>query len=197
MVRVSVVAAAMLFSHPSAVIVPSTSDVVIDPTALVQVICVKGTDEYAGTAFRVGNGVLLSVNHVTESGRCTINGAPISKWYKSPNSDFSMLHGDSGAAIKVDCGGFVKGHHYVAVGYGRGLQTLTEVDLVAIGQNDPRNGQALLSGVFAVVPGQSGGAILDEDTGKAVGMVNAEDYEDGISWSVALRDTPICEGKAA
>jgi hypothetical protein len=190
MLRPSIILASLVFS-PANVIVPDAGDVVIPPAAIVQVICIKGNDEYAGTAFRVGNGILLSVNHVTETGQCTINGAPISKWYRSPSSDFSMLHGDNGPFIKVDCGGFVKGRHYIALGYGRGVPIISQVDLIATGLTD--RGEAVLEGILSVIPGQSGGPVVDSETGEVVGTVNAQDFEDGLSWSVELKTTPICK----
>lgn len=184
-----------MFSHPASVVIPDKGDVIVSPAAIVQVICTKGDDEYAGTAFRVGDGILLSVNHVTESGHCTINGAPISKLYRSPSSDFSMLNGGDGPFIKVDCGGFVKGRHYIALGYGRGAPVISQIDLIATGITD--KGEAVLEGMLSVIPGQSGGPVIDAETGEVVGTVNAQDFEDGLSWSVPLSITPVCRGRIA
>lgn len=169
---------------------------VISPEAIVRVICYAKDGTYSGTAFRVGpDGQLLSVNHVTSSGECYIGGKPIGKVWKSPTADFSMVDGDEGPYLQVDCGGFVKGRTYIAMGYARG-ESDVQLDLVALGQNDT-NGQALLISLVPVIPGMSGGPIVSADTGKVVGVVNAENFEEGVSWSVALRDTPICKGKIA
>jgi hypothetical protein len=43
-----------------------------------------------------------------------------------------------------------------------------------------------------VIPGQSGGSIIDAETGKAVGMVNAYDMAKGLSYSIPLSATPVC-----
>jgi hypothetical protein len=165
---------------------------IVDPAAIVQVWCFAKDAIYAGSAFRVGNGLLLSVNHVTSSGQCLIDGKAIDIKYKAPKADFSMLKGGEGPFLKVDCGGFVKGRKYLAVGFARGLDHLTIVELAGTGQIDPDNNEAVLMGVFAVVPGMSGGAILDEETGEVVGTINAENFEEGLSWSVPLSDTPLC-----
>jgi V8-like Glu-specific endopeptidase len=165
---------------------------IVDPAAIVQVWCFAKDAIYAGSAFRVGNGLLLSVNHVTNSGQCLIDGKAIDIKYKAPKADFSMLKGDPGPFLKVDCGGYVKGRKYIAAGYARGLNHITLVELAATGETDPDSGQSILMGIFSVVPGQSGGPIFDEETGEVVGVINAENYEEGLSWSVPLSDTPLC-----
>ena len=167
--------------------------VVISPQAIVQVICFDKGEIYSGTAFRIGSNLMLSVNHVTSSGQCFIAGKPISLAYKSPTSDFSELLSDDGPSLTVDCGGYVKGRKYLALGFARG-QADVEVELTATGEND--KGVAILSGLISVIPGQSGGPVIDAETGKVVGVVNAENYEDGLSWSVPLSSTPICRAKA-
>lgn len=165
---------------------------VIQPDAIVQVICPETGGWSAGTAFRVGpSGIILSVNHVTKPGTCQINGKPIKVSYASPDSDFSMIDGDSGDYLKVDCGGFVKGRTYLAVGYARGAPFLTTVELQATGQS--ADGFAILTGMLTVIPGMSGGAIISADTGKVVGMVNVYNFEEGWSGSVELKGTPICQ----
>ena len=106
-----------------------------------------------------------------------------------------MLGGDDGPFLKVDCGGFVRGRKYVAIGYARGIDTPTLVEMVGTGAS--QDGQAILAGMLTVIPGQSGGPIIDEETGKVVGLVNAENFEEGLSFSVQLKDTPICKGRTA
>lgn len=199
MIRASIIAAALLFS-PANIVVPNAGDIVIQPKAIVQVVCLgieKSGRPYirSGTAFRIGS-YFLSVNHVTTGpAKCFIGSTPISVSYASRSSDFSMLDADKGPYLPVDCGGFVKGHRYVALGYARGVDQITSVDLVATGDH-LSDGQAVLSGIFAIVPGMSGGPILDADTGKVVGTNNVENFEEGMSGSVALKDTPVCKAAA-
>jgi hypothetical protein len=164
---------------------------IVDPAAIVQVWCFAKDAIYAGSAFRVGNGLLLSVNHVTSSGQCLIDGKAIDIKYKAPKADFSMLKGSEGPFLKVDCGGFVKGRKYLAIGYGRGRNEISVIELAGTGQYDD-NGEAVLSGLLAVIPGMSGGPIISEDTGEVVGTVNAENFEEGLSWSVEIKQTPVC-----
>jgi hypothetical protein len=47
--------------------------------------------------------------------------------------------------------------------------------------------------MIPVIPGMSGGPIVDAETGRVVGTVNKENFEAGLSWSVQLKDTPICK----
>jgi hypothetical protein len=191
-IRGLAVATALLIPSPSAT--ESLPLVVVQPASIVQVICYGKDYTDAGTAFRVGpTGLLLSVNHVTSTPNCYIEGKPINLAYKSPNTDFSELQGDDGPYLGIDCNGFVKGHHYIAIGYARGISPVTTLDLTATGQHDS-NGQELLLSMVPVIPGMSGGPIIDADTGKVVGTVNAENFEEGLSWSEELKNEPVCRG---
>jgi hypothetical protein len=153
---------------------------------IVQVNCLVGS----GTAFRVGRNTLVSANHVTSLAACFIGDERVN--VVNVSGDFSEVESANSAArwLQVDCGGYVAGKKYRAIGFARGLPTLTEVDLTATGETVGE--LSILSGVFTVVPGQSGGPILDADTGKVVGLVNRYNMESGLSASIALRDTPLC-----
>lgn len=154
---------------------------------VVRVDCLLGR----GSAFRVGPNMLLSVAHVTSMPLCNIGGKPFTVIEK--RGDFTVLQvaDTSRSWLKIDCGGYVKGHRYQAIGYARGLDTQTTIDLIATGEKDGQMSQ--LEGVFTVIPGQSGGPIIDEDTGEAVGTTNTFEPEQGLSGSVALSDTPVCK----
>jgi hypothetical protein len=172
--------------------------VVIQPGSIVQVLCFTKDSIYSGTAFRVGpDGLGLSVNHVTSvGGSCWVAGKPLNLAYKSPKLDFSEIEMDDGPYLQIDCGGFVKGRNYLAIGFARGVSPATTVELTGTGATDPSNGQSILTGMVPVIPGQSGGPVIDEETGRVVGTVNAENFEEGLSWSVPLSSTPVC-GKNA
>jgi V8-like Glu-specific endopeptidase len=170
--------------------------VVVQPEAIVQVLCLtRDGGMVGGSAFRVGPTLMASVNHVTSSGRCLIDGKPIALAYQSPNSDYSEVLGDEGPYLTIDCGGYVKDRKYLAVGFARGQSPATTVEITATGEHSA-NGQAVLVGMVPVIPGQSGGPVIDEATGKVVGVVNAENFEAGLSWSLELRNTPLCGAKA-
>lgn len=194
MYRALAVAAALLV--PSPVASASLPLVVVRPGAIEQVICYGKGEIWAGTAFRIGNGLGLSVNHVTSTGgTCIIGGEPMNLAYKSPTYDFSELLMSDGPYLQVDCGGFVKGRKYLSVGYARGLPELYTVELTATGETNQN--ESTLTGMVPIVPGMSGGPVLDEETGKVVGTNNMESFEDGLSWSVPLSVTPLCRKASA
>jgi hypothetical protein len=142
-----------------------------------------------GSAFRIGK-LLLSVKHVTNYPECYINGKKITVVYTAPDQDFSIISDSEGPFLKVDCGGFVKGRKYEAWGHARGLDQLTRVELEGTGATT--DGYAILKGISVVIPGQSGGAVLDSETGKVVGTINAYDMPNGLSYSVPLANTAVC-----
>lgn len=155
---------------------------------VVRVDCAFGR----GSAFYVGPTTLLSVAHVTTMLGCTINGKPFT--VLRSKGDFSIISVAEPSTnwLRIDCGGFVAGKLYEAIGYARGLDTQTTVELEATGKIDGQLSR--LDGVFTVIPGQSGGPIRDELTGRVIGTVNTYDAENGLSGSVALKDTPVCDG---
>lgn len=187
----SVLAAALLIPLP---VCPANLPLmVVQPQSLMQVVCYGKDYISSGTAFRVGPRFGVSVNHVTSSGECYIDGKPIVLAYKSPTRDFSEVLTDDGPYLTVDCGGFVKGRRYLALGYARGEQNIVSLELTATGVTNQHG--SVLTGMVPVIPGMSGGAVLDEETGRVVGTVNMENFEEGLSWSVPLSDTPICAKK--
>lgn len=166
--------------------------------AVVQLHCDEG---WSGSGVRVGPEYILSVAHVTNLKNCKIGGNPIK--VLRTQGDFSLLTDGRtvDAWTRIDCGGFMAGHHYAGVGYARGLPTLTEVDLTATGitvtavvpAGIPVSSVAILNGVFTVIPGQSGGAVIDTETGRIVGVVDSFNAKSGISGSIELKETSICQ----
>lgn len=160
----------------------------IDSTAnpeVVQVVCLGGY----GTAFRVGPSLFLSVAHVTKVGGCAIGGKLITT--HGTQGDFATVsNGTEGPWLQVDCAGFVKGREYIAIGHARGLRTQVEIEMVATGKTS--GGFAELWSVFTVVPGQSGGPIIDAETRKVVGTINVFSPLEGLSGSVELKGTSVC-----
>lgn len=178
----------------SAFLLPAPFPALPQAEAIVPVICFNHKNIYSGTAFRIGpTGEMLSVNHVTSSGQCFIGKQQLDgRVWKSPKADFSMVdYGVAGPYIPIDCGGFKKGHKYLAIGYAQGAAKPTIVELLGTGEHD-KDGQAILLGIFTSQPGMSGGPVIDEETGKAVGTNDAASFERGASYSAELKDEPIC-----
>lgn len=146
----------------------------------------------SGTAFRIGRYTWLSVTHVTRNGGCTIGGEQFKLEWNDPDRDFTILHLEKrpGKGLAIDCEGFKRGRIYIAIGHARGNAVQTSIPLVATG--DTREGFAVLHGIFTVIPGQSGGPIIDKLTGKVVGTVNVYQPQQGWSGSVPLSETAAC-----
>lgn len=174
----------------SLVLAPAATQTGISPSAhpeIMRVDCMSGK----GTAFYVSENIMVSVAHVTDGAACYIGNKPFK--VLSTENDFSVLRpaAPSKKWLRIDCEGFVPGNKYVAVGHARGLVTLTEVDLTATTRL--AGGQTVLEGMWTVIPGQSGGPILDAETGKVVGTVNRYNMPTGESASVELRGTSLCQ----
>jgi hypothetical protein len=164
---------------------------IISPSlAVVKIEC----GDWMGSGFRIDQHTIVSVNHVVKNHECSIGGWPVRITHSAAHQDFAIIEGNAGPALPVDCGGFVAGRKYLAIGFARDVDPPTTIELTGTGAMD--NGEAVLSGMLAVIPGMSGGAIISADTHKVVGTVNSENFEAGLSWSVPLKGTVVCGGTA-
>lgn len=147
----------------------------------------------AGSAFRISPTLLVTARHVAVGAACEINGEPLKVIYSSKTLDYSILKSATPSPdyLAVSCDGFQAGQLYVAIGHARGMSQVLSVPLMGTGHSDA--GEALLVGILTAQPGQSGGPVIDATTGKVVGIVNAADWENGITESTALKDTPVCK----
>ena len=182
----------------SLALAPATSATpqAVELSPIPRIICRVAKGYISGSAVKIGQGLLLSVKHVTNHGPCEVDGAPMKVLYTSPTADFSILSDKrAGQFIPVDCEGFKQGRHYAALGHARGVEDIIIVPLLGTGVS--REGYAILIGIFTAQPGQSGGAIVDVETGKVVGMVNAAEWETGRTFSVELKGTSICGANIA
>ena len=168
--------------------------------AIPRIVCYLPGGWITGSAFRVGPKYLITAKHVIAQGTCVINGRPVTIVYKSAKEDFAILEDDRlwGGRIPVDCNGYQLGHEYIAWGHARGIEELVTVTAIAVtGHYTDLSYLKLLSGIFSAQPGQSGGPIVDAETGRVVGIVNTGDWENGLTGSVELKTTPICGGHDA
>ena len=143
-------------------------------------------DNSRGSAFRVGPHNYVSVAHVTDDKGCKINGQPFKVEFA-----FITTSEDRPGFMRIDCGGFKLGHRYLGLGYARGRPNITAVEIVGTGEKVA--GLAWLVGLATVIPGQSGGPVVDRETMRPVGTVNRYNAMVGASGSVALADTALCK----
>lgn len=175
----------LLAAALAAVPAPASPDVLITHLSAIHMVqCVEGS----GTAFEAG-GKMISVNHVTSLTGCDIDGAPL---LSTPESDldFSTIALPAGG-FRINCGGFKKDEYYFAVGYAEGLPVQRLILLLGTGEHDDYNGEAILLGSPTVIPGMSGGPILNQ-AGEVVGTVNMYSTIYPMSLSRELKDTSLC-----
>lgn len=176
-------ALALAFSAQARTVEPRT---ISGFEAVKQVDCTRSK----GSAFRVRGGRMVSVDHVTSNIGCEIEGRPITAVGES-GLDFSIIdQPNAGTGFPVNCDGFIPGRYYFAVGYARGWKWQTMVMLLAT-YVQTENGYRLLLGDPTVIPGMSGGPILDEH-GAVVGTVNAYTRGAPFSFSRELKDSSLC-----
>lgn len=173
-------------------VAPTSANPDTQPSPESQVVCPTSPfSAIVGTAFKIARNLAVSVKHVTRNSPCYINGVPVKAW-EHPSKDFSLIEIElPGKPLKVDCGGFIAGRKYLARGFARGLPYETTVELTGTGQSDM--GFSILTGVLTVIPGQSGGPIVDAETGAVVGTINIFVFEKGLSGSIPLSETSLCE----
>lgn len=152
-----------------------------------------------GSAFRIGGNHWLSVAHVTSHKGCTINGEPITVTEQDGFNDFARLDTPTGApnGFEIDCNGFIPGRWYWAIGYAHGLDFQTAVAIYATIYFHENGMRAFTDSENMVIPGQSGGPVIDPQTLKVVGTVNAYNPFYGVSFSRELKDTSLCKGSAS
>lgn len=149
-------------------------------------------DEGRGTAFRVGQNHWASVAHVTSMTNCEVEGQAIAITDQDGPHDFARFDTETGTpnGLKVNCDGFIPGRWYWAVGHAHGAPFQIEIALYAT-YRVSRDGKHELIGPYTVIPGMSGGPVLDED-GAVVGTVNSYVENTSTSFSRELKDTSIC-----
>jgi hypothetical protein len=150
--------------------------------------CLEGR----GSAFRVGGVHWLSVAHVTALHACSIDDQPITVTEQDGKRDFSRL--DAGImpanGFKINCGGFIPGRWYFAVGFPWGGPIQVAIPIYATYAKSTA-GLRVLIGEDAVIPGMSGGVVMNA-AGEAVGTINAYVPGTGVSLSRELKDASVC-----
>lgn len=132
---------------------------------------------------------MISVNHVTSLHGCFIDGQPAVP-HPEDNLDFSTIDLPA-KGLRINCEGFKDNEIYWAVGYAWGGPVQRVITLVGTGQKDSSTGEAILLGNPTVIPGMSGGPILNS-RGEVVGTVNQYSPMFPLSLSRELRDTSLC-----
>jgi hypothetical protein len=158
--------------------------------AVHQVICKMEKGSTRGTAFLVAPNTLATAAHVLDED-CSIDGKPITVKENRGDLDFAIVEADiPGRPMRVNCAGFTAGRWAYATGYANGFGWQTTLALLAVYLKDEEGKRALL-GMPRVIPGMSGGPIVNE-AGEVLGIVNAYHNFAPLSFSRELKDTSLC-----
>jgi hypothetical protein len=145
-----------------------------------------------GSAVRIGDDTYVTAAHVSKLSGCSIDGEPLQVVNQSGELDFTILHSNAhGRGLKINCGGFVPGDFYYATGFAHGWPIQTTILLRATAFKG-WHGFTILYGPQTVIPGQSGGAVMNA-AGELVGIVNAYNSALGLSFSRPLSETVLCQ----
>lgn len=148
-------------------------------------------EEGRGTAVQIGHHRLISAAHVTAMHGCAVGGKPVTVTEQDGARDFAEISADvPGPGLKMSCEGYHAGEWVWSVGYAHGASFQTAIALYATYIKD-REGKRVLIGPYTVIPGMSGGPIMNA-RGEVVGIVNAYVPDTEISFSRDLRDTDLC-----
>lgn len=169
--------------------VPQAIPAYVKHPGIRQVVC----DEGMGSAFSIGGGKFVTAEHVSNNSNCEIDRQPIVNFYVSARQDFAVVTSAAEASpIEIDCGGYRDGEVYFAAGYAGGYPKQRLI-IVRGSMRAMQDGKVILTGSPTVIPGMSGGPILDS-AGRVVGIVNSYNTKHAMSMSRELADTYLCKG---
>lgn len=188
-----------LFAGLLSLALNTSQQIQTQPATFVQSAYIEKIDceEGSGTGFKLADGRWVTARHVSKLTNCLVDGLPILVTYSDDWGDIStfVVPGDKRkGGYQVDCDGFLDRHWYSAQGHAEGLPVITAVNIMyaelAQWAGKDRGWSVLVYN--RVIPGQSGGPILDSLSGKVVGVVNAFGIFFPISFSRELKRTVVC-----
>jgi hypothetical protein len=147
-----------------------------------------------GTAFQVSADRMITAQHVTVNGPCSIDGAPVRTVKEDARLDVALIERRGSAVLRVSCGRPRKGHKYRGIGYAGGVYRM-DSNLVGTGRYFLNPFQPSMWGMSGfrgnAIPGMSGGPILNK-AGDVVALINAGNASVNSTIGRAMADTELC-----
>jgi hypothetical protein len=182
----------------------------LEPTFNLNAIRLIACDEGIGTGFLIGDDIVATAEHVSSLSNCVdvASGNRLKSYLNDKANDFGLMTGvlPRTSYFKTSCTTYKKGRVYSAYGISSFMSNeyiLRSVSVMATGtykdvtfrDGSTSKGLSVLTGYN--VQGMSGGPIVDIQTGKVVGIVNAGvnglfGIPVGVSYSYELSKTPLC-----
>lgn len=188
MLKPMLAGAALLLSAQT----PITSD---EPAINYNAITMIQCGSTRGTAFWIRDTVLVTAEHVSSQGPCSIGGQPVAVTYEDMALDFAMIQGPHNSNhIEIDCRGPRRGRIYHAVGYAYGVRRHTSRLLATRKRYNLDEGNGLRVLLGRAYPGQSGGPVIGQNS-RASAMVNRGGDDPPFMAGRSLSDTPLCQGR--
>lgn len=175
--------AALLWAAPS---IPQPVAFTHNEAAIVRVYCERTNGAVWGTAFKITRTQYVTARHVVLDGTCYVAGQRVLVHTIDETHDYASFDGPpSDAVLEASCEGFKHGKTYLSRGYAHGDPFDVISPQIAIGF---RLGGFQVFAGEPVIPGMSGGPMLDEQ-GRVAGLNN-------MRWpnrAMPLSSTGVCK----
>lgn len=156
--------------------------------------------EFTGSGSVIGRDTVITASHVVgKATECRIMGIPAAVTENRTDRDYAILTirtTSSAQRFPIDCGGFVRGRTYYAVGYAGG-RTFAVTKLIA-GLKEAIDYNGTVISVRDLLGrsyrGMSGGPVIDSEGNQVGTLISISLAGPDTTHSLELKDTSVCQG---